>query len=397
MTDSRRIRVLVLALVAGAGVRLLLALTTIGSSDVQFLLFFANVVAKHGVAGAYAFGEAVNHPPLSLLLIAGYDRIASILGLEYPQLFRIVQTLADAVTAWAIFRLEHPLSRWVAAAYLLSPAAMFITGFHCNTDPTMMMLIVLAVLAARRRQSFLAGVLLAAAFGIKIVAIFAAPLLFLEAAQRRWRFAAGFGLAAAVLFLPTAVLNPQMLRNVFGYSGWAAAWGISGIARTIHARTAGPADATVWLWLSDGYFHYGKYVVLAALAAFYLLIARAGSVDLLKSVPAVFLILLVVAPAFGVQYLLWCLPRLPFAVPRGLYVATSAIFSIYLFFVYTIWSDGFPWWFADATAPHPMKWMLTDAGHVVWVWLVVVTVWALQSVVRSAGRGGGSEEVLSEV
>ena len=396
MTDSRR-NALVLALVAGVGVRLLLALTTIGSSDVQFLLFFAKVVAKHGVAGAYAFGDAVNHPPLSLLLIAGFDRIASILGLEYPQLFRIVQTVADAVTAWAILRLEHPLSRWTAAAFLLSPAAMFITGFHCNTDPTMVMLIVLAVLAARRQQPFFAGVLLAAAFGIKIVAIFVAPLLFLEAAQRRWRFAAGFGLAAAILFLPTAVLNPQMLRNVFGYSGWAAAWGISGIARTIHFRMAGPADATVWLSLSEGYFHYGKYVVLAALAVFYLLIARAGSVDLPKSVPAVFLVLLAVAPAFGVQYLLWCLPLLPFAVSRGVYVTTSALFSIYLFFVYTVWSGGFPWWFADATAPHPMKWMLTDSGHVVWAWLVVVTICALQSVAKAAGRGGGSEEVVSVV
>ena len=378
------------ALVVGVGARLLLVFTTVGTSDVLFMVYYANIVQKFGILEAYGYGEFINHPPLSILLMSWYDSVAAAVGLEYPHVYRFVQSVADAVTAIAVWHLGYgAMSRWAAAAFLLSPAAIFVSGFHCNTDPMLLALMMLALLAARKERYILSGCLIGAAFGIKIVALFVVPLLFLTAGKHRFRFLAGFAAVSSAIFVPVALIGGRaMITNVFGYGGWAGGWGIPGIARSIHHRVADGPETTLWLAFSDAYFHFGKYLLVALLIIFYAAFHRwlksHGAFDLLvAAVPAVYLIVLAAAPAFGVQYLVWPLPLLPFVLSRTQYLITSAVFSVYLFAVYTVWSGGFPWWFADATADRPVKWVLTDSGFVVWLWVVAAALLALRHI-----RGG---------
>ncbi|HUP49678.1 MAG TPA: hypothetical protein VNA04_12905 [Thermoanaerobaculia bacterium] len=387
-------RVLVIAAAAGLLARLLLAFTSIGTNDVLLNLYFGTLAGKYSVLFAYGQADFMNHPPLSLLLMDWYLRIASYTGLEFPVVFRTVQSLADGVTAAAIVHLgRDSRSRAAAVAFLLCPAAIFISGFHCNTDPMMLTLLTLSILAARNDRFLLAGVLLGASFGIKIVALFAAPLIFLAAGRRRWDFAAGFLLLAMLIFAPSALAGgPAVLSNVLGYSGWRSAWGISGLAQWIYHRLGAGPDAAPWLAVSQIYSSYGTFVLGAGLLLFYWLFWRrlgagAPAELLTRAVPVVYLIVLALAPRFGVQYLMWPLPLLPFVLPRALYLVTCLVFSGYLFAAYTIWSGGFPWWYADAMADHPLKWILTDSGFLVWAWIVTVAVIAIVHIHRRSFTG----------
>ena len=58
---------------------------------------------------------------------------------------------------------------------------------------------------------------------------------------------------------------------------------------------------------------------------------------------------------FGVQYLVWPLPFLLFALPRKVAYTLNVTLSLFLFATYTIWAREFPWWFADAAAPNPLR------------------------------------------
>jgi uncharacterized membrane protein YphA (DoxX/SURF4 family) len=87
---------------------------------------------------------------------------------------------------------------------------------------------------------------------------------------------------------------------------------------------------------------------------------------------------LFLAPGFGVQYLYWPLPFLAFALPRIAAVAVHAIISVYLFAVYTVWSQGWPWWFAENRGSPQAVEALSKGGLVLWLLLGVAAVVALR-------------------
>jgi len=98
------------------------------------------------------------------------------------------------------------------------------------------------------------------------------------------------------------------------------------------------------------------------------------------------LLVLALAPGFGVQYLLWPLPLLPYALGRRMLLVVYATISGYLMMTYTIWSRGFPWWYADSVAPSPGKPLVTSVGLIVWALLALA---AVQAVRRLAGNEEG--------
>ena len=94
------------------------------------------------------------------------------------------------------------------------------------------------------------------------------------------------------------------------------------------------------------------------------------------------LILLFLTAGFGVQYLLWPLPLLPLLISRRAYIAVAGIVSAWLFYTYTIWSDGFPWWFADARTHFPGSREYIIFGLVTWLTLGITAAVALPRFLR---------------
>jgi hypothetical protein len=387
-------------MLAGLAVRIILTATTLGTNDAVFMIVYANLAERFGIAHAYVREHGLNHPPLSLLLFQWMARTARMLSIEYTDVLRLVQSAADCVTAAALVgigRFTNVPARRLALLFFLCPAAIFISAFHCNTDATMVALITCGVLFAIRGRAAAAGLLIGLACGIKIVPLFVVPFFFLFL-QRRFRFVAAFGATLAAIFVPPVVIaGPAVLRSVFGYDAYSGKWGVTALLLTLQRHAGGAIADRLFQW-ALWYANFGKFVLLAILVAlFFAYFNRALKVDeterlqlLLTAVPITYLVVLFFAPGFGVQYVDWALPLLAFALPRRWTYAVLAAVSAYLFVAYTIWSGGFPWWYADSIAPSTLKPWVTLLGIPVWLFIgvaiVVATRRAFSSSEPSAAR-----------
>jgi hypothetical protein len=347
--------VLVAGLALGVVLRAVQIATSIGTVDASNWLRHVLYVDQLGVLRVYQTSWLVNHPTLGLEIAYWTWKIGGKFGMHFFDTFRILTSVADVATALALYALGRRIGGetgvWLALTFFLSPAAIFISAFHCNTDPIMVMFVVLALLATVTRRPILAGVLVALAIGTKIIAFAALPLMFF--AFRGWkdrsRFLGAAAAIGAVIFVPPVVVSGWVvIRNIFGYTGWGGAWGIPLVARL--AEVAVPVTP----------------ILLAALIALWSAEAwkGAGNVERLpRSTGLAFLLVLFLAPGFGVQYFHWILPYPALLLRRWAAVLLHALVSVFLFLIYTSWSGGWPWlWANRGTNP---SWM-GMFGLVVW-------------------------------
>jgi uncharacterized membrane protein len=374
---------LTIAVLIGLAARLALVATSIGTNDVPFMILWAKFARESGIAHAYARRWELNHPPLSLLIIHWLDLIAARTGLEFTDLLRLLQVFADMVTTFALAAIVRirSIDPDPAILFVISPAAIAISGFHCNTDPTMVALLVVSILFLMRERGFAAGLAFAASVGIKIIPLFALPFLLLVRRDLRTRFAIAAAIGLLAIFAPVvAIGGPAVLRNVFGYSGFAGKWGFPALLLTIESWIATPRTTILFraaLW----YANEGRYVVAAAVIALFAYAAwrfrertAEGGCPPLAIVPTIMLIVLALAPGFGIQYLLWPLPLLPYAVGKRMLITVSTAISFYVLMTYTIWSGGFPWWYANSIAPSPNKPLVISIGLIIWIIIAAAAI-----------------------
>ena len=330
--STRERRILVAVIAAGVVLRVLHLATSLGTADSVTWTRNVMLTERFGVLGAYLHDSGLNHPPLGLAIARLMSDAGALLGVQFPDMFRLLQTLADVVTTLALARLA---GLHAATLFMLSPAAIFISGFHCQSDPLMTMFLVLAVAS---RRPLVAGVLIGCAAGIKIIALVALPLILLRFRGRDILYYMGGAAAVlALVFGPAvAVTGTAVLRNVFGYTGLFVSWGLNYVLRPTpfvrRAITFGLLGSLVLLWLWE---------------------LRRRSEDPLRTARVVgiaLLLVLVLAPGFGVQYLFWPLPFLGLMLRRNEALALHGIISAFLFAMYTAWSGGWPWWFGMESA-----------------------------------------------
>lgn len=324
--STRERRILMAVIAAGVILRLLHVLTSLGSAD--SVTWTRNVIAteRFGILGAYLHDPGLNHPPLALAIARAMSEAGARVGVQFQDMFRLLQTLADVVTALALARLA---GLYAASLFTLSPAAIFISGFHCQSDPLMTMFLVLAIVV---RRPWLCGLLIGLAAGIKIIALIALPLLLLRFRGRAlWQYGGAAAVTIALVFAPAvAETGTVVMRNVFGYTGLTVSWGLNYVLPT------SPATRQAL-----------TYVLLAALVLLWLWELRRRSDDRLQSARTIgiaLLLVLVLATGFGVQYLFWILPFLALLLRRYEALAMHGVFSAFLFAMYTAWSGGWPWW-----------------------------------------------------
>lgn len=361
---------------AGFAFRLFLIATTIGTTDVVLKIAWASLAGHYGIAHAYAHNSLLNHPPLSLGLMLAEAQVGRILHVEYTDVFRFVQVLGDAIAGFALYQMglqsSVRMARWLTLFFVLSPAAAFVSGFHCNTDPLMNGLLALATMLMVRfpRRFVLAGVVLALACGIKILPFLLLPFFLLPLTNReRALFLGVFAAGVAIIFVPSiAIGGPSVARNIFGYSGMDRDWGFPQIA-VAAARQSNPLVRQAGVLAATIFIRGARYVVLGVIGLLFLaaLRARQKAGMLPAAIGTVFLAVLFVAPGFGVQYLDWPLSFLPFAMGRRAAVVMNAAFSIMLFTTYTVWSGGLPWWYADIAVQHRLDWLVTAMGVALWL------------------------------
>ncbi len=403
MSRVLQTRVFLLLCAFGIAVRLALIATTFGTNDAIFWSAWARLVGQAGISGAYAYSQMVNHPPLALALVRITDAIAAASGIVFTDVFRLVQVAADTLSAFALYRIGSRAGReWgqsLALFVLLSPAAAFVSGFHCNSDPLMVALVAFAAMLAIEARYRSAAVALALAAGIKVVPVLAVPI-FLASIPRevRKRFLGTFVLAASIIYLPAVIAGgPVVIRNIFGYAGGLPyEWGIPGVA--FGASHAFPSMKPQFLAVMTLYNRYGRLAVYAAIVIVIVLAfqsraaaSASGAVGdrsghrntALQFTAILFMAMFALAPGFGVQYLAWLIPVIPFALPWRWAIAVNAATSLFLFITYTVWSGGWPWWFADIARPGRYRYVAAIAGYLMWS----VVCAALYVALRSRNRG----------
>jgi hypothetical protein len=379
--------IFVLGLAAGAAVRLVLISTSIGTNDVLFWMAFARLADHVGIGPAYSLMPEYTHPPLSMALLLALERLRPLVGIETTDLLRTVQLLFDLIAAGALVSIARSLelkSRFgVAMYYFLSPVAVMTSGFHGNTDPTLISLVLvsIALLVLPRPLPAAAGLCLAAATGIKVVAILLAPLIFL-AIRRRWRFGFSYLAGLSAVFLPfVATGGIQVITQTFGYASQTGNFGAPYFLMTLANFTEAPLR-DFFASSAGAYIRVARFTVLGVIAAYTIaLIAIRRPLDgcqIVAGCGAIYLTLLATGPGGGVQYYLWLVPFLPFALPRVAHVTISGTLAVAQFTYYTVWSDGFPWWYADGTVSRP-GYLVAYFTNLVWLVIVVGAFLAIRT------------------
>lgn len=331
----------------------LLAWNTLGTNDMSTWANFARVAAGLGPAHlydgpvqeqySYYRVSIFNHPPLMALSIRWLFSVAQSTGIPFRVLFRVIVSLADAGTllfvCLAVRRGHLHASPLVICALAACPTSIMIAGFHGNSDPIMVFFLVASVYALECWGSvLLCGLLLGLAFEIKVVPVLLIPalLLYLPTWRNRVVCMTGFLFTAIPPFIPFVESIGKVLKNLFGYDSISGHWGSTYLWAVLHFHK--------FVWFEKLEKGFTIAVILAASA---MMNAQRRRVPLHIQWGVLLFLFMFLTPGFGIQYLVWLVPWVAAVgvIPALTHYALSGSF---VFLVYTYWSRGLPWYFANS-------------------------------------------------
>lgn len=366
--------------------KLLLALKTYGTNDVYYHWQVPIWVQYVGVNIYPAIH--FNQPPFVIHVLRLQEWLADATGLSFPFWWRVPNLMADAGSLWIVWRILEPRfrersMRWSLLMFASAPTLILVSGFHGNTDPTMIFFLLLSVYLTEKGWSdWAAGAAFGLAMSIKVVPLIALPAILLYQANHRRRITFLAATAAVVLLAwsPFVFQDPKaVITTIFGYRSLYGIWGLSYLADQF--GRAWPAGET----LNEAFRLHGANLPFAAVAGLSLWMNRLRArPSLYDQVGLVFFAFLSLAPGFSVQYLAWLVPWAvgAGAIPAAVFYAASGAF---LFLMYNHWSGGMPWYLADSNQVRDYPY---DYSQLV-CWLsVLVLLWVAwrQIAAGSAGK-----------
>jgi hypothetical protein len=326
-----------LTLIAGVSLRLIIAAALRGSNDM------ASMEAE-GVtllAGLPIYSNTPgNKLPLAYFVSAAMVMVSRLSGLPASFTLKLPAIAADTLAALVLHRMgPGERTGWrsshaLAAVYLLNPATITLSAYHCNLDPLMAALMVTAVFAWSRGASATGGLLLGAAIAVKTpAALVLLVVLAHSAGAARARVAMTAVAVPLILSLPFALTDPGFTR-VFAYSSLYGNWGISLMLKqsenVLKQFASVPPALTAILESANRHGSAaGRYILLAILIGWLVDVARRRRgpdvTALVRDIAATFMVFYVFASGFGVQYLSWAVPFILLASRRLGILFISAI------------------------------------------------------------------------
>jgi hypothetical protein len=328
--------------------KLLIAATTIGTNDVDAFFNFLRKYHGWGAVFLYEGDPTFNHPPFLIRILQGVRLAANGTGVPFPFWMRVPAILADfgslLLVTWLLReRMGERSVRLALGLMAIAPTSVMVSGFHGNTDSLVFFFVLLSlILLDSPGLTALAGAAMGMAINVKIVPVVLWPALclWLPDLRRRLVYFGGAVAVFAAASMPALFQLPRAVaRKVFGYESTYGHWGLSRITRSLP-----PAFET----LDRAFGQFGRpFLGLALLGFGVWMNCGARKPSPYTQCGVIVVAFLSLTPGFGVQYLAWLVP---FAV--GLGFGASLLHQIaagvFLFAVYTFWSGGFPWFYADA-------------------------------------------------
>jgi len=378
-----------------------LALRTRGTNDIVYWELFLATLKEAGGIGVYQQVAIFNHPPFILHLLRVLDGVAEATGLPFAFWLRVPAIAADAGSLAIVARLlaVPPLGqgqRATMAALLLlalAPVSIMVSGFHGNTDPVMIFFVLLSLYYLDvRRKPWLAGVAFGMAINIKVVPLMFVPVLTVYLWKRRevvQFFVACTGVVS-LGSMPYLLQDPWLIsRHVLGYASSYGYWGMSRVITMVIPGTE----------TEIAYGQFGRTLTLGLIVlASVMMGLRKASVPIFTQCGVIAFVFMTSTPGFGIQYLAWLVPWVVgFGFwPTVLYYATSGVFA---FSVYTYWSHGLPWYFADARVFDPDWWPMSIVSIELICWLSVgfLLCWIARIMVARHPGADAPEVLVHEI
>ncbi len=258
----------------------------------------------------YAGTTHYNYPPVWIWVLMALNRAASGLGASFETVLRSFLIMTDLAVAAALARLAGRLravTPGVAAAlYLANPVVIWVSVAQAQFDNLVVLFLLIALLADRSRPGeeaprWTSMGSLAVSIGLKQITAFH-PILWLRGP--RWRRALLPWALVAAAFIPYAASARAIRDHVLLYRSVPRSFGFSELVlfdeRWLIPLAALGMGATAWTaW---------------ALRA----------KEKCRSSLLLFLVLLVFAPGFGLQYLAWPLALGALFGGAGFWLTTAA-------------------------------------------------------------------------
>ena len=298
----------------GFAARLVVSWHSIGTNDAGAWERFARGVEARGLRDAYGRFPSLNHPPLPVLWAGAALGVARGTGASFEFVFKLPAILADAASCALLLRIVGsrcgPRAGWYAAvAMALSPAAVLVGAYHCNTDNVYAMLCLLACAMLDRGKSFGAGVALAGAVNVKLIPVLLIPPLLAICRTRRDAILFLTGCAAGAIPLLVAWIGtgPAFAQHVLAYSPRANRWGIAFVLYELYLNEP---TRRVALDLMRFYFETGRWFILASVAMLSFFAWRRRKWNAYELGALTLSIFLLLTPGFGLQYMVIVVPLL---------------------------------------------------------------------------------------
>jgi hypothetical protein len=365
---GRRVRLLLVAALLGFVLRVVISLCSWGTTDAVGFLRFGFLLRAKGLIAGYREDPQLNHPPippywarLALGAIDPHDGAAEFEDtFWFAPLFRTPMILSDVLAAWVLWRIwrgrggSEAAAAGVVAMYAWNPVAILVSGYHGNTDSVYACLSLLAVyLLQDRGRAFWGGIALGAAINVKLIPVLLILPLALSLRRRQdlLRFIAGLAVCALPFVPPLVLATSAFWHNALAYKSLITLWGVQFFLLMPHPPTEAAPDkvsaAARWYW------EYGRYVLLAAVCAWAVIARVAGRRgaegecearwDRYAVAAMAYALFIVLAPGFGVQYLVVLVPLLYAVSPRfaNVYGIVAGAFLLAAYDHYSDWTFPF--------------------------------------------------------
>jgi hypothetical protein len=306
-------------------------------------------------------------------VLSSLNRIKAAVGIPVRTSIRLLDAAADVgtviLTAAILQHMFGSVPMWPMILVAIAPSWIFISGFHANTDPWMVFFLVLSVYLFQVRGQNAWGCLsFAFATGIKIVPILLLPalLLWLRTWSDRVRALLILTVFWIAISMPWLVESPMaMVHTMLGYRSYPGHWGIGLLLPKL------PIIGAALAWRFE---LWGVYPMLVALlVAAWLMNRGRNPVALFYQFGALLMLFHVLAPGFGIQYLVWLSPwvaALPWRVAAA-HLAASAGFCTA---VYTYWCRGLPWYYGNSITMGTWKGPAALLGLAAWFTTLVAVI-----------------------
>lgn len=319
------------SIIGGTLIRIILAGISDGTNDALIWHYIATLISEKGLIGAYQSFQGLNHPPLAAI----WSVIALHTDTWFTFVMKIPAIVGDALSVALVAKIwseqkQFARAEWAAVAMALSPVAIIISGYHCNTDNLYAFFGLLAMyLISSKKAFFKGGLALGAAINVKLIPVILVPAAF--SFCRNWREALrllGALTLAAIPFLPLVFTAWDAVKlNMLSYSPPLAPWGI---AHILHDINQYEGYAAVTQHMMEIYRWFGRWLILGLVGLLCAInfFRRCWSGPELATI--IFSLFLVLATGFGNQYTTILLPMmLVVSIPKSwAYGALAGLYNV---------------------------------------------------------------------